>query len=318
MKCTICGNGLNNSLFEAQEMMYGMNEKFSYLLCSECGCLQITEIPENIQNYYDGQYYFYEQTESKPNPLKQKISNLRNNYALSGRSQIGKWLYSLFPTQAFEFLRPLQLKPESKIVDVGCGSGALLKLLATAGMKNLLGADPFIPNELNSKDGVKVLKIPITDVYGAHDLIMFNHSFEHIPNQLETLKHVASILKPNGHCVIRIPTVSSYAWKHYGVHWVQLDAPRHFFLHSITSLEKLAHDADMRVDKVVYDSTAFQFWGSEQYLKDIPLRSDHSYAVNPASSPFSDDDIAGFTQRAHELNQLHQGDQAIFYLRPKA
>ena len=318
MKCTICGNGIKNSFYEAQEMMYGMHEKFSYLLCAECGCLQITEIPDNIQNYYDGQYYSYEQKENKPNPIKQKITNLRNNYALSGRSQIGKWLYSAFPTQAFEFLRPLQLKPDSKIIDVGCGSGTLLKLLATAGMKNLLGADPFIPKEVNSKDGVRVLKKPITDFDGAHDLIMFNHSFEHIPNQLETLQHVASILKPTGHCMIRIPTVSSYAWKHYGVHWVQLDAPRHFYLHSIASLEKLANDAGMHLDKVVYDSTAFQFWGSEQYLKDIPLRSDHSYAVNPAASPFSEEDIADFKQRARELNQQQQGDQAIFYLRRQA
>lgn len=318
MECTICGNASNNAIFEAEEMMYGKHEKFNYMLCAECGCLQISKIPENIHEYYAGQYYSYQQKEVVRHPIRQRMMRIRNRYAISGRGVLGRWLLNAFPTELFQFLQPLKLKPDSSIVDVGCGAGTLLKLLATSGMNQLLGADPFIAQDLNYDDGVKVLKKPVTELGGAHDLVMFNHSFEHIPNQLETLKHVASILKPSGHCIIRIPTVSSHAWKHYGVNWVQLDAPRHFYLHSIDSLERLARDAGMSVDKVVYDSTDFQFWGSEQYLQGIPLRSDHSYAVNPAASPFSEDDIAEFKRRARELNQAHQGDQAIFYLRPAA
>lgn len=316
MKCTICGNASNNALFEAQEMMYGKHEKFTYILCAECGCLQISNIPDNIHEYYAGQYYSYQQKEVRRHPIRQRMMKIRNRHAISGQGKIGGWLLRAFPTDAFQFLRPLKLKPDSSVIDVGCGAGTLLKLLASSGMTHLLGADPFIAQELTYDDGVKVLKKPITGVSGAHDLIMFNHSFEHIPNQLETLQHVAGILKPSGHCIVRIPTVSSYAWKHYGVNWVQLDAPRHFFLHSVDSLNRLARDAGMVVDQVVYDSTDFQFWGSEQYLKGIPLRGKNSYAVDPAASPFSEDDIAEFKRRARELNHDHQGDQAIFYLRP--
>jgi hypothetical protein len=115
--------------------------------------------------------------------------------------------------------------------------------------------------------------------------------------------------------VIRIPTVSSYAWKHYGVNWVQLDAPRHFYLHSLESMRFLVEQAGLKLSEVVYDSTAFQFWASEQYALNIPLYDDRSYAVSPKRSYFTKEQIAAFEKRASELNRTNLGDQAAFYLR---
>jgi hypothetical protein len=116
---------------------------------------------------------------------------------------------------------------------------------------------------------------------------------------------------------VGMPTTSSYAWKHYGVNWVQLDAPRHLFLYSIESMKRLAEKADLVLDEIIYNSSDFQFWGSEQYLRDIPLLSDRSYGVNPSQSIFSDNQINEFKQKAKKLNLLNQGDQAAFYLKKK-
>lgn len=99
------------------------------------------------------------------------------------------------------------------------------------------------------------------------------------------------------------------------MHWVQLDAPRHYFLHSIESMRILSNKAGFELCEIIYDSTAFQFLGSEQYLKDIPLKDDRSYGINPHNSIFTDEDIISFTNRADELNCANEGDQATFYLR---
>lgn len=144
---------------------------------------------------------------------------------------------------------------------------------------------------------------------------MFHHSFEHIPDPSETLLTVTELLNNHGYCIIRIPIVCSYAWKRYGVNWVQIDAPRHFFLHSLKSLNILANNCGLQMSNVVYDSTAFQFWGSEQYIKDIPLRDINSYSENPSTSLFTELEISAFTKAAMRLNASRQGDQAIFYLR---
>ena len=154
----------------------------------------------------------------------------------------------------------------------------------------------------------------IHDLNQEFDLITFHHSFEHIFDPLKTLESVHRLLSKEGVCLIRMPTVSSYAWKHYRENWVQLDAPRHFFLHSVQSIKILAEKANLKLVKVRYDSIAFQFLGSEQYLKDIPLESDRSYSKGKKNSMFSKNDRRNFKKRAHQLNLENQGDQAAFYL----
>jgi hypothetical protein len=79
----------------------------------------------------------------------------------------------------------------------------------------------------------------------------------------------------------------------------------------------LASRSGFTITDVRYDSSAFQFWGSEQYLRGIPLRSPRSYAENPGRSIFSPKQIADFERRARELNEAGQGDQAGFFLQPR-
>jgi predicted SAM-dependent methyltransferase len=144
---------------------------------------------------------------------------------------------------------------------------------------------------------------------------MFHHAFEHVPDPLETLVSTARLLVPGGICLIRIPIGGSYAWEHYRTNWVQLDAPRHYFLHTVDSMRLLASRSGLLLDQVIYDSTEFQFWGSEQYQRDIPLYSPQSYKQNPQHSIFTPEQIATFHHQAEELNQQGRGDQAAFYLR---
>ncbi len=69
------------------------------------------------------------------------------------------------------------------------------------------------------------------------------------------------------------------------------------------------------MDEIAYDSTAFQFWGSEQYVRDIPLSDHRSYYVNPDRSIFTEKQMADYAACAAELNAHSRGDQAVFYLR---
>lgn len=62
--------------------------------------------------------------------------------------------------------------------------------------------------------------------------ILFNHFLEHTPDQLETLQKVSRILADDGVCLVRIPVKTESVWKMYGVDWVQIDAPRHLFIHN--------------------------------------------------------------------------------------
>jgi hypothetical protein len=124
-----------------------------------------------------------------------------------------------------------------------------------------------------------------------------------------------SLLSKDGVCVIRIPTVSSLAWEKYKTDWVQLDAPRHFFLHSKRSIEILAERTGFELYKLTYDSTHFQFTGSEKYLKDIPLSAPKPKGLKNSIQRKSNN--YKFDQQAKVLNKEGRGDQAAFFLRKK-
>jgi SAM-dependent methyltransferase len=316
MECKICLNSKDLQEYKVKEMMFGLREEFSYFQCKNCKCLQISKIPDNMEKYYPSNYYSFNNPISK---TKKKISTFlkgeRNKYAVFNKGFIGKLIFNRFPIAEFRALSEIPITKESKILDVGCGSGFFLLELEKIGFKNLEGVDPFLEKDIHYDSGVKVFKKSIHEVKDKKDVIIFHHSFEHLADPLETLDSVSKLLNKGGFCIIRVPTSSSYAWKHYKENWVQLDAPRHFFIHSKESMQLLTEKVLLSLKKIVYDSTGFQFWGSEQYVNNIPLRDEKSYAEYPEESMFSKKQIIDFELKARHLNKKEEGDSCAFIIK---
>lgn len=317
-KCRICGSEGDHRIHVAQEMMLGLRDEHRYFECSECGCLQIETIPDNLADYYPQDYYSYNHASSGGKSLKHALTRMRDTYAATGRSPLGRLLNVFMPHDKLKTLRATGVNIDSRILDVGCGAGLLLHSMREAGFSHLLGIDPFNQADISYPNGLRVEKRDIFSETGQWDLVMFHHSFEHLSDQQATLRQAFNILKPGGMALVRIPTVSSWAWQEYGVNWVQLDAPRHLYLHSVNSMKNLAGQCGFETEQVAYDSNALQIWGSMQYEQDIPLHSERSWAENPQNSPFNAKQVRQFERRARELNAINQGDQAAFYLRKPA
>jgi len=315
MECRICGAIHEHRTYTAKEMMLGLRDEHRYFECKQCGCLQIVTIPPDLARYYPENYYSYSNAAKMGNSLKKALMRLRDTWAATGTGQLGRLVNFFAPNAKLASLRPLKITKDTRILDVGCGTGHLLLSLYEAGFKNLLGIDPFNRENIAYANGLRIEKRDIFSEQGQWDVVMFHHSFEHLSDQRATLQQAFNILKPGGVALVRVPTVSSFAWQHYGVHWVQLDAPRHLYLHSVKSMQVLAGKVGFTLEQTVYDSFALQFWGSEQYEQNIPLRDPRSYAESPKDSPFTPHKIRDFEARSRELNALNQGDQAAFYLR---
>jgi len=316
MQCRICENEKGNRLFKFKEMHIGLREEFTYFQCVNCRCIQIEEIPENMSKYYPSEYYSFNLSPKSENVVKQAIRRQRDYYALFNRGFIGGFIYRWFPSpvKLRSLYRVSSLTKDSTILDVGCGNGYFLRVLRDFDFKHLVGIDPYVRKGEDYGDHVKILKKSIHQLSGKYDLIMFHHSFEHIPDPCDTLLAVGRLLSSDGTCLIRIPVVDSWAWKNYKENWVLIDAPRHFFLHSYASMQILAEHTGFKIREVVCDSGLNQFYGSEQYKRDIPLVADNSYKVNPSKSIFSKKEIRLFKKKAKQLNSIGQGDQAAFYL----
>jgi SAM-dependent methyltransferase len=317
--CRICENADNNRAVTAREMMFGTRETFDYFECSECGTVQICEVPD-LAPHYPNSYLAFDSKIEVAETLSRRIAvSFAGKYLLEGKSSIGKlvlaqkpWVKDHFPASMREY--PMGLRAHSRILDFGCGTGKLLQSLHYFGFTDLTGADAFIQKDISYPTGVNIYKRSLADLEPAYDLIMLHHSFEHLPDPLESLQQVRRLMHNDSYCLVRIP-IASYAWEEYGVNWVQMDPPRHLFLYTENSFRMLAGKADLTIEHVTYDSGSFQFWGSELYIRDIPLLDERSPWTDPKATTFSPEQMTEWQKQAEDLNAEGRGDMACFYLR---
>lgn len=295
--------------------MFGLPGEFLYFECSNCGCIQQCNIAENLSGYYPRNYYSFSPQNRGAAKLKYFFHKKRAAHTFGNHSLIGQLLGKLFgPPIIPNWVRLTGIKLEEKILDVGTGSGNLLYQLSRLGFTQLTGLDPYIESSVQHRNfGITIYKSDIQHHQGYYDLVMFHHSLEHMPDPLTALTAAARLTKPGKYILVRVPVADSYAWRTYGTDWVQFDAPRHIFLHTVKSINILAERSGLILEKVVHDSTAFQFWGSEQNRRNIYLFSNDSYTLN--KSLLSADEMQVLARRAAELNQQGDGDQACFYLK---
>ena len=313
LTCHICANRDNNNAYLCHEKMFGFGDEFRYFQCGRCGCLQIAQVPENLSRYYPPHYYSFGMAPLPTRGLKSWLAARRDRARLTwlGRlGLLGGWQEVRLDVAS---LGRVPLRADMRILDVGCGQGQLLSLLHRAGFRRLLGIDPYLADDLEVVPGLYVRKQVLKNLNESFDFIMLHHVFEHLEDGLEMLLSCRERLAPAGSILLRLPTVESTAWERYRDNWVQLDAPRHLFLHTRESLRLLTDRAGLRIRECWCDSTEFQFWASELYRRGIP----HTDALGRVAQPqdhFSPAELAAFRREAVAANKAHRGDQLVVLL----
>lgn len=232
--CDLCGATSNTVLFEAFDRLYGCQGSFTYVRCDNCGLVFMNpQIPESrLSNYYPQDY-------TPHLSVKQpSVSEIELHHCVLEK-----------------------LNSDSKLLDVGCGSGKFLHLIKTVTDCKVFGID-------NSQNAVQAAKTNYDiDVFEGiiADAPFDSHTFdavtawwvlEHVPNPSQVLSKISELLKPDGDCVIAIPNIASFNAGVFKNKWYHLDCPRHLYLYSPETITKLLDKAGMRVYKIVFEKKA--------------------------------------------------------------
>jgi SAM-dependent methyltransferase len=172
----------------------GLLTGFDLVVCDACGAAYADKIParEVFDTYY-ARMSKYEQSQRS--------------------GELGPTDKARFALIA-DMLAP-QLRPEYRIVDVGCATGGLLAELQRRGFHHLLGLDPSpgCAEAARRLYGIDVRTMTIHELTALEerfDVAVLTGVFEHLPELDESITSLVKILKPGGFLFIGVPDATSY------------------------------------------------------------------------------------------------------------
>lgn len=243
---------------------------------------------------------------------------LRNGLLAAGRGAIAEIVARIFPYTSLLSLRPISdgrvatFGRSARILDLGCGSGLLLRQLRTAGYTDLTGADPFMKQQVD-EPGFRMRRGAAEDLEGPFDIIMMHHAFEHVLDPFATITAIRRLMAPDAVLLLRVPVVGGEAWQTYGGNWGQLDAPLHLWLFSDEGMKRLVARAGFALSLRLWDSEKHQFTLSELRQAGMSIHQG-KIAQDWLTQHISPAQDKQFTARAKVLNRAGAGDQASYYM----
>ncbi len=273
--CSICGEEEYEVLFEL--------DGFEYVQCNHCKSIYNSVMLKNEvleEMYNSGIYLEYFKTLVAPAQKLRKETLERRKV-----SQIS----SLFD------------KP-GKILDVGCGSGSLLKECQQVGW-TVQGIDP-------SKDAIAVAKekYGLDLIEGFFESHQFNEKFdcivfiglEHMQNPMECLKKAYECLNPGGAIFYEVPNADSFLMSHLRKYpkpvTRYIESARHYLFFSRNSIDYINNQLGAELEYIESNGLDFQTILLEE---------------------FSEKTTAQLIEMQDTLNDLLLGDHFRVFIRKK-
>ena len=126
-----------------------------------------------------------------------------------------------------------------KYIDLECAGIEIQPEIAAKG--RALGYD-IIEGTLETSD--------LSAHLGKYDVVSMNHVLEHVVEPRTMLERSFDLLRPGGHLIGQLPTVSSWEARLFGRNWGGYHYPRHLQIPSRTGLANLLEEVGFRNVKI--------------------------------------------------------------------
>jgi SAM-dependent methyltransferase len=213
----------------------------------DCGAARLDPRPdeEALPAIYPSNYYSY--------ALSQTLSPL----VMKGKAFLDHLKFS-------GILRFLKCKPRAYL-DVGCGDGRYLELMARQGV----GRNCIYGIEIGASDALKAGGFRVFDqrvedctaiAPASLDLVTMFHVIEHVPDPVSVLSRIHSWLAPGGFLALETPNLNSWDAKLFRRRWWGgYHFPRHWVLFDPVCIRIALEKAGLEVVTVRYQ-TGHSFW----------------------------------------------------------
>lgn len=159
-----------------------------------------------------------------------------------------------------------ELRAGTKVLDIGCGRGALGEFLKDRIKANVVGIEIVEENYHLAKDRIDQAmlgdfeKMDVSDLKGSFDYIVFSDSLEHMIDSDLVIRKAKELLTPDGQILMAMPNVRNFRvtlpllfndeWRYTDEGLLDRTHMRFFTCKSIT---RLLHEHGLEVMNLQYD-----------------------------------------------------------------
>jgi SAM-dependent methyltransferase len=227
--CPACGKRESRLLFSGTDRLYGTTDKiFRIVECRNCRLIRLDPQPHPLElhQYYPPNYWYTSDTNAAD-----RLEQIYRRFVLRDHLKFVE--------------RALRESEETGLIlDVGCGGGLFLEMLAERGAKNVVGLD-FSLDAANlawRRAGVPAVCATLTRApfppASCAAVTMF-HVLEHLYDPASYLDAAHQLLRPDGRLILQVPNAACWQFLLLGERWNGIDVPRHlidFRLRDVDSL----------------------------------------------------------------------------------
>lgn len=239
VNCCLCDTSPGVPLGTGEDFEYRTSlDKFQAVRCPTCGLVYLDPRPSETEfgRIYPPTYHAFEFSEEEFG-LVYKVRR-----RLEAKRLLG-WCRGL--------------RPDARIMDVGCGDGFHLRLLRDFGEKGwrLEGVDADErAAAVAQKNGLTVhcglideLDLPQAE----YDLAFVIQTIEHVADPPKLLRDIRELLRPGGKVVIVTDNTDTLDFRLFkSRHWGGYHFPRHWNLFNQSTIRKIAEPAGLQVDNL--------------------------------------------------------------------
>ncbi len=238
--CAVCGSENCASFTKLLAQMHPVREEFNFDRCADCGYVFLNPpaAMSELANYYTEFYLPY-----------------RGPAAWGKYSGMVEDSDRKLNDKRAGLLADRGLGPESLVLDIGCGKPAFLERCVERFGCRGFGLDFSDQGWRGESVDVGKLTLMVGEVADLPpdlrpDAVTMWHYLEHDYDPGRTLRHIASLSRPETTLVVEVPDFESSGREKYGGFWAGYHTPRHISVFSENNLRTLLGKNGWEVERI--------------------------------------------------------------------
>jgi 2-polyprenyl-3-methyl-5-hydroxy-6-metoxy-1,4-benzoquinol methylase len=253
-KCPLCFSDSIQKLFFAEDYTVS-HEKFEVWHCNTCTARFTQNAPQQnaIGPYYQSADYI-----SHSDTKKGLINTLYHK--VRKRTLAGKKKLVMAETGLVK----------GTVLDIGCGTGAFLHTMQTAGWQ-VTGLEPDDTAREKANELYNLVPLSPEKLFelppASFNAVTMWHVLEHVHELHAYIRQLEKIIAPSGKIIIAVPNYTSNDASTYKEHWAAYDVPRHLYHFSPAAMRKLfsPYNLSVKAVKPMWYDSFYVCMLSEQY-----------------------------------------------------